>query len=423
MNRVAVARARRVVVLLMLVCAGLRAATGTTLSEAVSSGLAMDPQVRSASADTERARVEVDIARNGLLPVVEASTGRRAGATVYGVTVTQTVFDWGRKNRRIDTASALARSEAEGLSRTREEVAFSIADTYIDVLTSMARVATTRRQIESLRAISDLSELRMARGYADSSETGRIASELTHAHEQLATEEGRLTDAKAQYRELTGLPAQTLVEPAVPDLFSQPSSLARLDLALRDTPAVRQMRAEVEAQTARVQEAKVSMWPQVELLGNVSRTKALDTLYYDRSIVVQLRLDPIQGLSARDRARAEQHRLESAEAKLHRAERELKRKVLSSLESISALKAREPLAKERVKQLLGLEDVYAQQFQAGRRSFNDLLTLNLERSEAERQVLNVQDQLSRTPLEMAARLGLLLPWLEGRLIARGDDHD
>ena len=131
----------------------------------------------------------------------------------------------------------------------------------------------------------------------------------------------------------------------------------------------------------------------------------------------------MQGLSSRDRARAEQHRLESAEAKLQRVERELKRKVLSSLESIAALRAREPLAKERVVQLRSLEGVYAQQFQAGRRSFNDLLTLNLERSGAERQLLDVRDRLLRTPLEMAAQLGLLLPWLEGRLDARGVGRD
>jgi len=342
---------------------------------------------------------------------------------VYSITVTQTVFDWGRKSRRIDTASALARSEAEGLSRTREEVALAIADTYIEVLTSMARVETTRRQIESLKAISDLSELRLARGYADTSETGRVASELTHAHEQRETEEGRLADARAQYRELTGLSAHALSEPPVPNLFPQRSSLSHLDLALRDAPAVRQTRAEVEAETARVQEAKVSMLPQVELQGNLSRIRALDTVYNDRGIRVQLRLDPMQGLSSRDRARAEQHRLESAEAKLQRVERELKRKVLSSLESIAALRAREPLAKERVVQLRSLEGVYAQQFQAGRRSFNDLLTLNLERSGAERQLLDVRDRLSRTPLEMAAQLGLLLPWLEGRLDARGVGHD
>lgn len=389
-----------------------------TLWEAVQAGLAQDPQVHGASSAAQRAQAELDVARGGRFPVFSANAGTiGSGGATYTATLTHKLYDWGQTSYRIEAASALARAEAGGLTRAREEVAFNIVTVYLDVLTLESRATTTRTQIERLRALVSLAQARVEGGYSDLSEFGRAASELTRVQDQLVQVESQLRAARLQYAELTGATPQMLTWPVLANFLGRDEDVQRLDGLVETAPTVQQLKAEWEAQKARADEADVAMRPQLAFQASRTRSQVGGRLYDDSSVGVLLTIDAIQGLSAVDRARAERLRQESAADKSRQVQRELRRKSLSLVENAAAARAREPLLRVRVAQLGELTAVYETQFQAGRRGFNELLSLSMDRFDAERQLLEVRDQATRVLLDLAARLGQLVPWLQDQAAA------
>ncbi len=64
-----------------------------------------------------------------------------------------------------------------------------------------------------------------------------------------------------------------------------------------------------------------------------------------------------------------------------------------------------------------MQSLYRAQFIVGMRDITDLLTIETELFEAERQLINTRSERQRTQYRTAAQVGLLVPWLEGRLTA------
>ena len=404
--------------LLMLV--PFKQARATSLVDAVRQGLASHPEVRSAMAKVEQSTTEVDIAKGGYYPSLEASAGptqRLSGNPSYNYSITarQMLYDWGRVESQVDSASANLRQQTESLLVMRENAALDISEIYLDVLASGQRIGAVRSHIERLEELNELSRQRGEAGYEDRSEQGRVSLELARAHEQLAIEQGNLENAKRQYQELIGEPAAALEEPALESFSGRLADRDELDRAVTASPLYHQANEKKAIEEAKVRAADAALLPQLDLEGTLVRRPIGGNMVDDAIFGLRVHIDPFQGLSNFQRTDAARQRLESAKWDIGTSQRDIRRKILTLLETESSLKWREPALGEQIKNGRDVTLVYQEQFVVGLRTMNELLNIHQERFEAERQLINLQYERKRVQYRAAAQLGLLVPLLERRL--------
>lgn len=400
----------------VLLCLPL-CAPAIPLDEAVRAGLAIHPQLRSALAEAERASTEVDIAKGGYYPALSLSGGPQEfnfGEVVYDATVSQMLYDWGRVSSKVDSASADRRRLGEAARVARDDAALDIVETYLDVLAAERRVATVRGHIQRLDAIREMTQARGGDGYADRSELDRANLELSRAGEQLSLEKGSLQDARNQYAILVGQEPGALVEP-------QPASLQRylassdLSRVIQDAPLQRKAVEEANAAEADVREAKSALLPQLNLEASALRREVGGHPESDSVVALRLRMDTLQGLSNFRRPTAAQQRLEATRWSADAMQRDIRRQLQTLFDNGETLRWREQSLSQQVTESEQVGELYREQFEVGRRDVIDLLNVQRERFEAERQLVNLHIERKRIEYRAAAQVGLLGSLLENRL--------
>jgi adhesin transport system outer membrane protein len=404
----------------LMMLAPSKPACAITLVDAVHQGLAIHPDVKSAMAKVEQATTEVDIAEAGYYPKLEASIGptqsiRSNLSYNYNLTATQMLYDWGRVESQVDSASANMRQETESLLIMREDAALDISESYLDVIGYEQRIETVRSHIERLEELNKLSQKRGEAGYEDRSEQGRVGLELARAREQLAIEQGNLQNARQQYQELIGEPAEALDEPALESFSQRLADKDTLERAIMDSPIYRQAKEKQAIEEAKVHEADARLLPELDLEGTVTRRPIGGEMTDDQIVSLRIKIDPFQGLSNFKRTDAARQRLEAAKWDSGAKQRDIRRKILALFENESALKDREKSLNEQIKNGVDVSSVYQEQFVVGLRNMTELLNIHQERFDAERQLINLQYERKRVQYRAAAQLGQLVPLLEGRL--------
>ncbi|KAF1072834.1 MAG: hypothetical protein GAK45_00049 [Pseudomonas citronellolis] len=392
-------------------------AQGTSLDQAVRTGLAIHPQVRSAQAELARAGTQVEITKGGYYPQVSISGGPNEanfGEVAYDVTASQMLYDWGRMRSKVDSAKASERQLSATAEVTREDAALDICETYLDVLSAQARIETVRQFIERLGEIRSLTQARGGDGYADRSEQDRADLEISRAQEQLAVEKGTLQDARNQYHILIGEDADDLQEP-------QPASMQRLldnaDLTrvIHDSPLYHKALEDTSVAEAELRESKSALLPQVNLEASALRREIGGRLENDSTIALRLRMDTFEGLSNFRRPTAAQQRLDSAKWSEDATVRDIRRKLQNLFDNGETLSWRERSLQQQVRESGQVGSVYREQFEVGRRDIIDLLTVQREHFEAERDLVTLNIERKRVEYRAAAQVGLLGPLLEQHL--------
>jgi len=387
------------------------------LDQAVRSGLAIHPQVRAAVAEAARAETEVKIAKGGYYPSLSLSGGPQEfdiGETVYDVTVSQMLYDWGRIDSQVDSAKATQRQLSASAEVTREDAALDIVETYLDVLVAQRRIDAVRRHVRLLDDIRAMTEARGADGYSDRSEQDRAGLEIARAQEQLALEKGALLDAGNQFMLLVGAPPEGLAEP-------RPQSMQRY-LATRDMPRLisgsplyQRALEDTNLAQAELRGTKAALLPQLNLEASATRREIGGRLQNDSMVNLRLRMDTLQGLSNFQRPTAAAQRLESASWGQDAIQRDIRRQLQSLFDIGDSLLWREHALAVQVRDSEQVGGLYREQFEVGRRDVIDLLTVQRERFEAERQLIVLQVERLRLEYRAAAQIGLLGPLLENGL--------
>ncbi len=127
----------------------------------------------------------------------------------------------------------------------------------------------------------------------------------------------------------------------------------------------------------------------------------------DSAIGLRFRMNTQQGFSTFQRPRLEAARRDAARMGVEGTARDLKRTVGSLLVTDSTLEARINALSDQVAASSGVRTAYAEQFIVGRRDIQDLIVMEGEYFEAERQILELTVEKLRNQYRAAAQLGLL----------------
>ncbi|MCD2512006.1 TolC family protein [Comamonas endophytica] len=395
-----------------------RTGRGLALRDAVQQGLERNPAVRSAMARLGRSGTEVEIARAGYHPNVQAGVGTAGSNSMrlgYDVLVTQMLYDWGAVESQIDSARATERHAAHELLVAREDAALQVSESYFDALFARRRAAVVDGYMERLQALLELSQRRVSTGYVDRSEAGRVTLALARAEEQRQLEQGKLQEALQQYALLVGSQAQDLEEPPLMVLDQMLGQGRHLSGLITRAPLYLQAVEKSRIEEANIQAADAALKPQLNLEGSVQRREIGGQLTRDSTLMLRLRMAAFQGLSNFRRVDAARQALEAAQWDRDQVERDIRGKVQTLLEGEAPLAARDTALRAQIEGADEIGGIYREQFLVGMRSMVDLLSVESDRFEAERQWLQLQSERQRLPLRAMAQLGLLVPLLEDRI--------
>lgn len=387
------------------------------IEEAVRMGLTIRPEVRAAELDAAAAGTDVKVAAGGFYPSVSVSSGPIiSGLTgvTYEVTAAQMLYDWGHVHNQVEGAEALEHGLSQDLAVKRDTAALDIVATYLDVLAAQRERDADKRHIERLNEILEMTRSRSHAGYADSSEPARTDFELARANQQLASDEGKLTDSGNQFELVVGVAPDQMMEPAPQPvaLYVEKNDLGSL---IHEAPLYRKAIADAKYAETQYNDAESVLLPQLNLEASASRDDVGGIPEKQNFVGLRLRLATFQGISNFQKIDSARQRLESARTKQDSMERDLRRQVRSLFDQAAALKRQEAALRDQTERTDSLASLYREQFRVGRRDVVDLLNLQLERFQAERDLVDLHLQALRAQYQAAAQLGLIGPLLEGGL--------
>lgn len=271
----------RLLALLLLLGGAVAAAAPRTmtLKEAVDLALRQNPSLVMARLDAQKAGLEVQATREGLLPRFVAGSGM---AYTYGMpmsvegsapTVVQAraIRSIYHAPQRYMTSMAreLAAGAAHAAENLKDEVALRTAVLYLDLERAAQAAEMARAQIESLKRIEAAVRLRVDEGRELAIEGKRAAVNLARARQRAAAlESARRAHAQALALVLGLEPEQDLMparearpEPALPE-----SEQDTVRAALDGHPEIRRIEATIRARKLEQQVHKAARQPKIDLL-------------------------------------------------------------------------------------------------------------------------------------------------------------
>lgn len=344
---------------------------------------------------------------------VESLTGNARSFPSRSVQVEQTVWDAGRVSARISEAQA---NVDQGYVKTilqRQELFLQVVAGWQNLMSASSRAQVAAQTIKRLREFQAQMQRRV-----DAEASPRIDLELANARllqteVELETAQSSLQVALTRLEQLSGeqnLAAFLSDLPAMPSLqetqgLAQKMSQIDWHRVAAEHPSV--MRAQYEAQQAksRLKVKQSEGWPQIYVrafqpLGTLPTSS--DT---GMTTFIGLRYTPGAGLSNFIEAQALETRISSAELTVMTAHRDIQQTLLSDQEEWANTRKRIAALEKSV---LGSDLVlasYQRQFQAGRKTWQDLLNAVRELAQNQYALVDAQAAMMGAMYRLQVRMG------------------
>jgi outer membrane protein len=290
------------------------AARVLTLDEAVRTAQAHQPQIRAAWAQVHSGQARVGEAKAGLFPRLDANAQYQRstanfplspsfsassfavalkgqpnllspGATVnfytFGITATQTIYDFGRTFGALDQAHEGEQVNRADLEATSQNILLNVRTAYFSVLAAKELVWVGEETLKNQGK-----HVQQVQQFVSAGTRPKIdlrSAELNLANAELALLRARngFDLAKVALNQAMGIEGPTdfdVAEPAEQTLGDESSAVDDLmPEALRGRPEYLRVEAEVRAQEASRRIAKSGYFPALQAFGNFSGTKVSDT--------------------------------------------------------------------------------------------------------------------------------------------------
>jgi outer membrane protein, adhesin transport system len=265
-----------------VVAAALPVQAAASPSHAVFEGLLTQvisghPQVRSAQAQGDGAKLDVDVAKWAYWPTVSLSTQRTDGTLSGGqsgstYTVQQPLWSGGALTARVAAVEKLEQASAEQVNVVRGDVALRLVDVWANLMDAEANRSVTTRTLEWLNRYQAIMERRVSAGLSSAVELKLLAVRVSRAQADLADAQSAAQIAVQRMEQLVAVPLQK----ALPDLkvplpqtplaqwMAQQRPQAATDrLAMH--PAVRKAELDAAAAADQLTVQKAQRWPQLVL--------------------------------------------------------------------------------------------------------------------------------------------------------------
>lgn len=380
----------------------------TRLADAVLIASERDPGITAMRQQVARRGVDIEAARDERYPQFSLSADTSsvdANGAGITLTVSQVLYDWGRVEGMIASASQQRVKAVSDLKMAIEELTLDVSNYYIDVEVLDLKIARTQDYLDFAQRISANASERAEAGLGDRGEVARAGLEVGRTQDRLQQLRSDRGLALAQLQFLMGRAPGGVSAPPDLGFTSLYGSGNAISSAVRMSPDFVGARAEAVAAEAGIGVAKAKRLPTIRLQAeargglNGGRSRTAVGL----SAGVDLNSGAFQG------RQIQAARLDAAAARsnMDAIGRNLANAARTAMERIRVLRASETSQRNQLVQADAVLATYEEQFTAGQRELIDLLTTARDLYDAQMDAIDTYDDRRRAEYQAARDLGVL----------------
>lgn len=271
----------------LLVAAPFERALGQTLTDSLAAAYSTNSELNSARSQLRAIDENVALARSGNRPLIEGlfqhrnSTTRTLGdfggtsgtrPTSIQIRLTQPLFQGFQVRNRIRGAEAAVNAQRASLQNTEQDILLDVVTAFEDVVQNRSIVSLRESDVsfleEQVRAAQDRFEV----GEGTRTDVSQAEARLAQAQSALAFARANYEAAQAEYRRLTGLVPQNLVDNFEVEPLLPPSLEAAVNIGQESHPAIIAALFDVDVALFNVKELEGQYLPRVSLFGEAGTT-------------------------------------------------------------------------------------------------------------------------------------------------------
>ena len=186
--------------------------------------------------------------------------------------INQTLFDGFQTKSNVAAAEARVRASVEGLRNTEENILFSGAQAYMNVIHDRQVMALTQQNLEFLREQARSARARKEVGEATGTDVAQADAARSGAEGQLSAARAQSLASAAAYRQVIGEEPGTLKAAPPLSKLLPPNLNAAVSIATKEHPAILATSHLVDAAASSVKSAEGTLLPSVTASAGVSRS-------------------------------------------------------------------------------------------------------------------------------------------------------
>lgn len=379
---------RCLVVVYIFLCMGTASAESLSFGKALTRVWQNHPDVRKAEAAVNASGYDKTAAYAGFFPYLQTDMVRGSQSKDdYVVRAVLPLWSGGQTRASVDVAKAAQNMALADLQRTRLQLALRLTDVYFSVLAYKEQDGLWRQYVDKLTNLYGMIQRRATSGVSPQADVMSILSRLRQADASAELNRASLAAAETQLAALLGTTTDSLFWPQnallTPDEIS--TALARAMVEHPDLTFAAQTITREQADT-RMKRAGLS--PELSLryvkpFGSDSSNNTSET-----QIVLQYQSD--NGIKAYQAWRSGEQRVDGARAALDTVRLEVTSAINLAKAEISASTAQLGYQSEAVLASDAVIDSFLRQFEAGRKSW--LEVLNAQREALDTRMAQVQQR-------------------------------
>lgn len=334
---------------------GVARVNSVTLKESILFAFDRAPSVGEQAAQLGIGQAQIDEARSAWLPQVSLSgsaghsestdsSGSLNSSAVWGLTLTQLIYDFGKTNNAIDQQKKRRESYRYQLMSTLTSVAEEIAQANAEVKRYDELNAAAEQHINALLEVLHMVSMRANAGLSSRSDV--LLAGMSSTQEQYRA---ALRSARARLGVLTGIEAV--------QYSAMPPALAHDQMPIGNInysriPSV--LAAELLEVSSRygVNRVKSEHWPTVSLKGGRPRYQTDNRNYWDDQIQISVDAPLYQGAAVSARVRQAEGERRKALSKVNQAKFDVQQKASVALAEWQGAQGREEAGRQQLENAL-----------------------------------------------------------------------
>lgn len=402
-------RAAGLLALLAAAAAQAQAPVQAGFEAALQTALRLHPVMAGKQAQVEARQFAGDAVRSQRYPALSALAQRSSGTQQGGslpvtLRARQPLWAFGRIDNQVAHAEAEAEVERADLQRVRRTLLENTALAYAAVLASQRRLQLAQQNTEAHQALFEQIQRRERGQVASRADVNLAATRLAQARARAQRHAGELEIAQSELLAWTQQPVDaTLPVPAA--LTALPGAETVQVMALDRSAELAWKERQVDRAHAAVAQARTAAMPTVYLQVDHWRDQAGSSSRDSRvSVVVEAALDGM-GAAVRGQTAAALSQLEAAQQDLLSVRNDTRSEVRRLLGNRQTLQALITTQAASLQDLAWLLESYKRQYEAGTKSWLDLLNMQREVSEQHLQQVQAESDWLAQSLQLTALIG------------------
>ena len=358
--------------------------------------LAQHPSLRAQQAGVRASEHEITLARHAFAPTPSVSwerTQQRAPTDTYYTgdpqvvlwRLNQPLWTGGRLSAGLDKAKAQHQISELQVEETRLQLALKVVQSWVDWYSGGLKQQALAQSLQTHQQLKDQIARRVAQGLSASGDIVLSSARLEQTQADMLATQMQTRMALMRLQELAGQPVSPL-PPDNADTLTLPAPERLWDLAQLQSATLQRLLVQQSVLTYEQTITRASALPEVFVRAErqMGNHATLNTPTYNR-VFVGLSASTGAGLGVMQQLAAQQERLQALQAEREATERQLREQIQTEWLMFSTASARRVALSRNEESNAQLSASYARQFDAGKKSWIDVMN-------AARELAQVQTQ-------------------------------